>query len=643
MTVKTSTRLFIPMTKYDAEKGIAYGVAASSTLDRSNEIFDYETSKPLFEKWSQAAVKATAGKSMGNLRAMHGNTAAGKLEQITFNDDDELIEIAAKVVDANEQKKCEEGVYTGFSMGGKYVKKWKDGDAMRYTADPYEISLVDLPCIPDATFEYVKAAGVTELRKFHVEIPAEAATTEPTNDQIATKATELATAAGRTNDWIDFVADARKALVAAVVAPADLEPKHVLAIATAAVDDDVTKGAADGGDEDWAQVWTHPRLPGETFAKKADLRAALTAKDAEASATKLAAPVTEALKSLTSILDDKDPAGVQKNTSDNPDFAGKDEKDDPKAKDGKKPDPKAKAAADAKAKAKAKDEADKSKPMKSAIDVIGRAKALMAASVPSFVERREIIKAATDLNALAVLPDGFIDAPAPLEKSASPELRKSATLYSVSNLIGIVASLENFHSQVCGTSPQYGYYGSDGVTQIEVSDATRTKVSDLCDQLGAAAAEMLDEILAEMKEEEAEKAVGRGTVLGDLRKIGARNSTSDKNRLRKAHDLLAEIEPAMCGHDTSKSTDDGDLSKRLEAQESAFTKTLVGIGDIIKDVAERVKRIEAQPIPGRPSHVNVVEKNAQFEPLFNPDAVDTNAAAFIEMSSERNRLGMPRR
>ena len=46
-------------------------------------------------------------------------------------------------------------------------KRWPDPDTshIRYTAEPQEISLVDLPCLPDATFEVVKD-GVVEKRAF---------------------------------------------------------------------------------------------------------------------------------------------------------------------------------------------------------------------------------------------------------------------------------------------------------------------------------------------------------------------------------------------------------------------------------------------------------------------------------------------
>lgn len=160
--------LFIPITKIDEEKRLVYGTIAEEVPDHSGEIFDYATSKPNFEKWSSDFEKVTDGKSLGNVRAMHGLTAAGKLTTIAFEDDSKKIEACAKVVDDAEWDKCLEGVYTGFSVGGKYVKRWKDGDLTRYTADPNEVSLVDKPCIPTATFSLVKADGSMEIREFKI-------------------------------------------------------------------------------------------------------------------------------------------------------------------------------------------------------------------------------------------------------------------------------------------------------------------------------------------------------------------------------------------------------------------------------------------------------------------------------------------
>lgn len=156
------------MTKYDAASGIGYGVLAEEAVDKSGETFDYETSKPHVQAWSEGFKKLTEGKSAGNLRAMHGNVAAGKFLAVEFDDAAKKIPVSFQVVDANEREKCAGGVYTGLSIGGQYLKRWKGTDGEdRYTAKLYEGSLVDNPCMYGATFEFVRAAGVDpEMRKF---------------------------------------------------------------------------------------------------------------------------------------------------------------------------------------------------------------------------------------------------------------------------------------------------------------------------------------------------------------------------------------------------------------------------------------------------------------------------------------------
>ena len=165
----TQLQMFIPLTKIDAGKRLVYGVVTAETPDRGNEVCDYASTKPYYQKWSDEVRKASGGKSLGNLRAMHGKVAAGRVEAIHFNDDDKQIEVCAKIVDDAEWAKVEAGVYTGFSQGGGYVKRWPDEtdpDLMRYTASPCEISLVDLPCLPSATFAMIKADGAVETMKF---------------------------------------------------------------------------------------------------------------------------------------------------------------------------------------------------------------------------------------------------------------------------------------------------------------------------------------------------------------------------------------------------------------------------------------------------------------------------------------------
>lgn len=171
-TEMSGLKMYLPITKVDAVNRLVYGIATEEKPDRSKEIFDYVKSKPYYEEWSADIAKATNGQSLGNLRAMHGRTVAGKVTELHFNDDQKRIEICAKVVDDNEWKKVQEGCYSGFSQGGEYIDRYTDptdSTLKRYVAKPSEISLVDLPCLPTATFQLVKSIGPAsevEIRPF---------------------------------------------------------------------------------------------------------------------------------------------------------------------------------------------------------------------------------------------------------------------------------------------------------------------------------------------------------------------------------------------------------------------------------------------------------------------------------------------
>ena len=165
--------MFIPITKVDQENRLVYGMATAELPDRSGEICDYASTKPFYEKWSEHFAKSTEAMgvepSLGNLRSMHNKVSSGVLKQLNFDDEAKKIEICAKVTDDAEWKKVLEGNYTGFSQGGGYVKRWADPSTpglIRYTANPTEVSLVDLPCLAEATFSVIKADGTSEMRKF---------------------------------------------------------------------------------------------------------------------------------------------------------------------------------------------------------------------------------------------------------------------------------------------------------------------------------------------------------------------------------------------------------------------------------------------------------------------------------------------
>ncbi|HYL92770.1 MAG TPA: hypothetical protein VEW69_06395 [Alphaproteobacteria bacterium] len=166
MAIKKHLNLFVQLAKIDEARHEVWGVATAEIVDKDGEIFDYATSKPYFKAWSDEIAKATDGKSLGNVREMHEPSAVGKLIAIDFDDELKQINVGAKIVDAEAWQKCAQGVYTGFSIGGTYVKAWKDGEFVRFTANPSEISVVDNPCVPSAHFTAVKADGSFEVRKF---------------------------------------------------------------------------------------------------------------------------------------------------------------------------------------------------------------------------------------------------------------------------------------------------------------------------------------------------------------------------------------------------------------------------------------------------------------------------------------------
>lgn len=247
-------RVFVPLTKVDEEQRLVYGRITQEMLDKSKEVMDYTTSKPFFEKWSSDIHANSNGLSKGNVRVMHGLVAAGKLTELDFNDEDQAIDVCAKVVDDAEWNKCLEGVYTGFSVGGNYEKRWTDtvdGEKIKkYTANPNEVSLVDNPCVPSATFTMLKADGAEEQVAFQVENDdnewpgfakaegevveeeakeeviektAPAPVVEPANTDVVAKAEEMAKAAG-TGSWMDHVAEAREVLIKEAAAKAKEAP-----------------------------------------------------------------------------------------------------------------------------------------------------------------------------------------------------------------------------------------------------------------------------------------------------------------------------------------------------------------------------------------------------------------------------------
>ncbi|WP_051382441.1 NUDIX domain-containing protein [Bradyrhizobium sp. Tv2a-2] len=619
--------LFVQLCKVDAKQRIVYGTAVAEVADRSGEIFDYATSKPEFEKWSGDIEKSTDGKSKGNVRSMHGKIAAGKLTDIAFDDTRKAIDVAAKIVDEDEWKKVEEGVYTGFSIGGQYLKRWQDGGLKRYTARPAEVSLVDLPCVPTATFSMVKADGTEEMRKFATpaEPEAEAVTPETTevekaaptitNEMVAERAEALAKASGQ--HFITHIEEARAQLEDELSksAEADTSAATTETEATAEVtpEAEVAKGAegevtvnleVDGeklaeavkitsgnssitmkgnGDivittgeadiakttpSDVAQVWISDRLPGQHFTKKGDLQKALVDLDAKAAADAAAAPVLDAIK-----------AAIGEKTS-LPD--GEVEKREFSAKEREK---------DAKSGAAEK---DGSYPIENGTDLENAIKAY-GESKNKAKTKRHIIARAKALGLTEKLPEGWT------HKVAEGDLTKGANLYSMRELMHMLACVERMEDMV---EVDYG-------TPLpkELTD----RFGSTLVALGDVVADILDTILAAIGEEEAAEAAGSVTKsleLIELIKRGARNSASDKALIKQAHDALTALDKDCCGG-MDKSAETGDLAKAdvLAAENEALKTTIIDIKTVVVDgLAKKDADIAAKD-------ATIAEKDAEIAKL----------------------------
>ncbi|MGO9773373.1 MAG: hypothetical protein ACLPSW_28275 [Roseiarcus sp.] len=582
--------LFVPIRKVDVAQRLVYGVAAQEVRDRADEVMDYASAKPEFKKWSDEMSQATDGKSKGNLRAMHGKIAAGRLDSIHFNDADQAVEIVAKVVDDAEWAKVQEGVYTGFSMGGSYLKRWKDpsNDSLtRYTPVPQEISLVDRPCIPTATFDVVKADGATETRAFKAIEPAPVAKREPTNEEITAKATELATAAGDATKWADHIVAARAELEkVAPAAQAEAKPEPV----------DAAKGAAatpaNSGDGPWEQVWLC-KLDGSHFKNKDDLRAHIAQLEADAAATKAAGGILGQLDAIDAKLGiaKRDFTQAERNSAAQTGAA---------MPDGSFP-------------------IHNQEDLKNAVQAYGRAKDKDAA-------KAHIVKRAKELGLTADLPEDWSGA----KKAAPVRVEKRDAIAALRKLLAAPDLRKWLGEEV--SDARIAMEALSMIFSLVQSELYEDeKEPDQIASLVAAADRLKEFIVSEIQERnnaQALNAMGMAAGDGDLSKRGARNSAEDQKTIQAMHDHSVRL-GADCSAAKKDAGDGADLAKLESALEKAtaernsfeklITDTLV---PRIEEVAKRVKAIEDTPLPlplaGAARFVSKAEDSARGTPAGEP-------------------------
>ena len=148
----------IPISKIDEDQRMVYGYATVEEIDAHGEIIGYEASKKAFGAW------------IGNIRDMHQDIAVGKNMETEFDDAAKGVWIGAKISESDDGEqawiKVKEGVYSGFSIGGKIndaevrqmdVGGKRKGVTVITDYDLGEVSLVDNPACPSAIFQMVKS------------------------------------------------------------------------------------------------------------------------------------------------------------------------------------------------------------------------------------------------------------------------------------------------------------------------------------------------------------------------------------------------------------------------------------------------------------------------------------------------------
>lgn len=168
---------YAEIVKYDKNEDgtlMVYGKATDDTLDLDSQICD--------PKWLDTAMPQWF-KSGGNIREMHGPSAAGIAKEYEAKSDGHYIGV--HVVDPLAAKKVETGVYQGFSIGIKSPRVVRDAKAANgriIDGSIIEVSLVDRPANPSAKLILAKSVEgetslvqVEEVHEYSAPLPSEIA------------------------------------------------------------------------------------------------------------------------------------------------------------------------------------------------------------------------------------------------------------------------------------------------------------------------------------------------------------------------------------------------------------------------------------------------------------------------------------
>ena len=133
---------------------IVCGYASSGAIDSDGEVITPEAMKAAIPNYME----------FGCVREMHGSSAAGTALNIRVEDDGRTY-FEALIVDPIAIKKCELGVYKGFSIGAIVKARDTLNKMLIKAIELFEISLVDRPANPEALFELFKGINMSDKQE----------------------------------------------------------------------------------------------------------------------------------------------------------------------------------------------------------------------------------------------------------------------------------------------------------------------------------------------------------------------------------------------------------------------------------------------------------------------------------------------
>src|ERR1700757_4711017 len=124
-------RFYWPIAKFDAEQRMVWGYASTEAVDDQGESVTREALASALDDYMRFA----------NIREMHQPSAVGVATQAAV--DDKGLYLGAKIIDTEAWQKVVEGVYKGFSIGGRVTARDAADRRLITALQLTEISLVD--------------------------------------------------------------------------------------------------------------------------------------------------------------------------------------------------------------------------------------------------------------------------------------------------------------------------------------------------------------------------------------------------------------------------------------------------------------------------------------------------------------------